>query len=306
MKTIRIGTRDSKLALWQANLVKSRLEAQGYTCVLVAVKSAGDIDLSTPLNQFGGTGVFTKILDDALFENKVDIAVHSLKDYPTQAPQGIQMAAVLERGSVEDILVYRENPDFLDASKALVATGSIRRKAQWKSRFPEHENPNLRGNVQTRLNKLTQGNWDGAIFAKAGLERIGILPDNHLSLDWMIPAPAQGIVGITCREGEEGVYEGLRAINHEETELRAKVERDFLRAVEGGCSAPVGAFAQIKGDKLLLKAGVFSLDGRQKVILENEVPLQESKSLGISLAEEALYQGAKAIMENIKNESGES
>lgn len=306
MKKLRIGTRDSKLALWQANEVKGRLEAIGQACVLVPVKSAGDIDLKTPLNQFGGTGVFTKILDDALFEDKVDIAVHSLKDYPTQAPEGIQMAAVLERGPVEDILVFREDTQFLSQETALVATGSIRRKAQWRSRFPKHENPNLRGNVQTRLRKLSEGDWDGAIFAKAGLERIGILPENYQLLDWMIPAPAQGIVGITCRETDTNIAEVLEKISHEETFLRAKVERDFLRTVEGGCSAPVGAFAEVRNSKLFLRAGVFSLDGSDKVVLENEVPLEQAKDLGKDLAKKALKQGAKAIMEKIKDESGES
>lgn len=306
MKTIRIGTRDSKLALWQAELVKDRLEALGLTCTLVPVKSAGDIDLSTPLNQFGGTGIFTKILDEALFEDQVDLAVHSLKDYPTLAPEGLIMAAVLERGPVEDILVYRENTDFLSQENALVATGSIRRKAQWKSRYAGHSNPNLRGNVQTRLRKLNEGDWDGAIFAKAGLERINILPENHIVLDWMIPAPAQGIVGITCLEKDTELIEKLRLINHEETELRAKVERDFLRGVEGGCSAPVGAYAQIQNSKLNLKAGVFSLDGREKVILENEVPLERASDLGKELASMALAQGANAIMEKIKHESGQS
>lgn len=304
MSVIRIGTRDSKLALWQANLVKSLLESLGKECVLVPVKSAGDIDLSTPLNQFGGTGIFTKILDEALFENQIDIAVHSLKDYPTVAPEGIEMTSVLERGPVEDIIVYRENLDFLEQEKALVATGSIRRIAQWRSRYPSHENPSLRGNVQTRLRKLAEGEWDAAIFAKAGLARIEILPENHQVLDWMIPAPAQGIVGITCLENNHALKVVLREINHPETELRAKVERDFLNRVEGGCSAPVGAYAQIKDDKLNLKAGVFSLDGSEKVILENEVPLERASEMGKDLAAKALAQGAKALMDKIKNESG--
>lgn len=305
MKTLRIGTRDSRLALWQAEEVKAQLEKLGQPCELVPVKSAGDLDLKTPLNQFGGTGIFTKILDEALFEGTIDLAVHSLKDYPTQAPAGITMAAVLERGPIEDIVVFRDNADFLEQAKAKVATGSIRRIAQWKSRYPQHENPNLRGNVQTRLRKLAEGDWDGAIFAKAGLERIELLPENHQVLDWMIPAPAQGIVGITCLSKDRDTSEILAKINHTDTDLRARVERDFLRTVEGGCSAPIGAFAELRKDKLNLLAGVFSLDGSQKVILENEVPLSEAENLGKELARKALEQGAKAIMESIKNELGE-
>lgn len=305
MNTLRIGTRDSALALWQAREVAKALQAIGYQTELVEVKSAGDLDLSTPLNQFDGTGVFTKILDDALLQGKVDLAVHSLKDYPTQAPEGIHMAAVLERGAVEDIVVHNGNSDFLEPNnviKARVATGSIRRIAQWKSRYPEHENPNLRGNVQTRLRKLKEHNWDGAIFAKAGLERLGIIPENHQVLDWMIPAPAQGIVGITCLSADANLSNILQNINHPETALRAKVERDFLRTVEGGCSAPVGAFASLKNNELSLKAGVFSLDGSTKVLVENTVPLDTAGSLGQTLALEALNQGAAAILEKIKDD----
>ena len=302
MKKIRIGTRDSALALWQARKVATALEAIGQETELVAVKSAGDLDLNTPLNQFGTTGVFTKILDDALLDSRVDIAVHSLKDYPTQAPEGIVMAAVLERGPVHDILVHKGNTDFLNSEEAQIATGSIRRIAQWQSRYPKHQNPNLRGNVQTRLRKLEEGDWNGAIFAKAGLERLGLLPKNHLVLDWMIPAPAQGIVGITCLSADGQMLQTLQKINHDITALRAKVERDFLRRVEGGCSAPVGAYAEILEDKLSLHSGVFSLDGSEKVILENTVPLSAASELGIKLADEALSKGAAAIMDNLKND----
>ncbi|MCR9154557.1 MAG: hydroxymethylbilane synthase [Bacteroidetes bacterium] len=302
MTKLRIGTRDSALALWQAKRVASLLNDQGLETELVPLKSSGDIDLKTPLHQFGSTGVFTKILDDALLEEEVDIAVHSLKDYPTQAPNGIVMAAVLERGAVNDILVHKGDTSFLEKEEAQIATGSIRRIAQWKSRYPNHSNPNLRGNVQTRLAKLRDGNWDGAIFAKAGLERLGLLPQHYLELDWMIPAPAQGIIGITCRVDDAKSKAILAAINHEATALQAQVERNFLKQVEGGCSAPVGAHAVQVDSKLSLRAGVFSLDGSNKVILENTVPLEAASELGINLANEALNQGAKAIMDKIKND----
>ncbi|QNR24918.1 hydroxymethylbilane synthase [Croceimicrobium hydrocarbonivorans] len=302
MKTLRIGTRDSALAVWQAATVARALEAKGYKTELVEVKSAGDLDLSTPLSQFGSTGVFTKILDEALYQDKADIAVHSLKDYPTQAPEGIVMAAVLERGPVEDILVHKGNLDFLDHAAGKVATGSIRRIAQWKARYPEHDNPGLRGNVQTRLQKLADNDWHGAIFAKAGLERLNLLPEHYEILDWMIPAPAQGIVGITCLESKGEFQEILHEINHANTALRAKVERDFLRTVEGGCSAPVGAYAEIEENQIRLQAGVFSLDGKEKVRLENAVPLSAASELGISMAQEALKRGAAAILEKIKHD----
>jgi len=301
MQTIRIGTRDSKLALWQAEKVKGLLEAEGQDCQLVPLKSAGDIDLTTPLNQFGGTGIFTKILDDALLDKRIHIAVHSMKDYPTQAPAGIHMAAVLERAESEDILVHKGNLDFTTEG-AIIATGSIRRIAQWKSRYPHYQCTNLRGNVQTRLAKLESHPWQGAIFAKAGLSRLGLLPENHIVLDWMIPAPAQGVIAITCLEKDQESQNILTKINHKATALRAKVERDFLRTVEGGCSAPVGAYSEISGEQIHLKAGIFSTDGQKKVTLEKSVTLNEAEQLGSDCAFQALSQGGAAIMESLKNE----
>lgn len=301
-KIIRIGTRESKLALWQAVEVQKALEALGHTCELVPIKSPGDIDLTTPLHQFGTIGIFTKILDDALYADKIDIAVHSLKDYPTQPPDGLVIAAVLERGPARDILVHKGDLFFLeDGAAGTVATGSIRRVAQWKSHFPKHKTTGLRGNVQTRLKKLEESNWHGAIFAKAGLYRIGLLPEKYVELDWMIPAPAQGTIGIGCRQKDSGIVDLLQNINHPESFLCAKIERDFLRTVEGGCSAPVGAFAEVKNAAMHLTAGVFELDGSHKVVLESSAPLAEAENLGTTTAKEALAQGARQIMEKIKH-----
>lgn len=301
-KPLRIGTRDSKLALWQAKQVQAALQAIGQECELVPVKSPGDIDLTTPLHQFGTTGIFTKILDDALFEDKIDIAVHSLKDYPTQSPEGLRIAAVLERGPHQDILVHKGKLDFMENGKAAtIATGSIRRIAQWKSRFPHHENTNLRGNVQTRLRKLEESDWQGAIFARAGLQRVNLLPENHINLDWMIPAPAQGVVGIGCCEKDGDIIELLDKINHSDTFFTATLERQFLRTVEGGCSAPVGALALMNKGMIKLKAGVFELDGSDKVVMERAMPIAEAEWFGKILAEEALDHGAREIMEKIKH-----
>ncbi len=299
---LRIGTRDSKLALWQAEEVKSRLESQDIQCELVAVKSPGDIDLTTPLHQFGTTGIFTKILDDALYANQIDIAVHSLKDYPTQSPDGLTIAAMLERGPYHDILVHNGDTSFLENNeKATVATGSIRRIAQWKSKFPNHTTTNLRGNVQTRLRKLEENGWHGAIFAKAGLYRVNILPENHMVLDWMIPAPAQGVIAIGCRQKDEDIVELLSKINHAETFLTSTIERDFLRTVEGGCSAPVGALALVDGENITLKAGVFELDGSHQVVIEKTMNKEEAIDLGKKTALEVLAKGGKQIMEKIKH-----
>jgi hydroxymethylbilane synthase len=300
---LRIGTRDSKLALWQANAVRKKLEILGQSCVLVPVKSPGDLDLTTPLHQFGSTGIFTKVLDLALEENQIDIAVHSLKDYPTQIPQGLVLPAVLERGAYHDVLIPKNNGDFLEnlAGEAIIATGSIRRIAQWKSRYPKHQSTNLRGNVQTRLRKLDESNWQGAIFAKAGLERIGLLPTKAIELDWMIPAPAQGTVGIACRANDSVIIKLLEKINDPLTFLRAKIEREFLNKVEGGCSAPVGALTLVQNDNIMLTAGVFALNGSTKVVATKKAPIAQAENLGLQAAEWVLKNGGTPIMQSINN-----
>jgi len=169
MKTIRIGTRDSELALWQAKTVQHQLEALGYSTEIVSTKSHGDIELSKPLYEMGVTGIFTKALDIALLNGEIDIAVHSMKDVPTALPDGIVVGAVLKRGNPHDVLVYKGDLSFLDAEIATIATSSLRRKAQWLHRYPHHNIENLRGNVNTRLQKLADNPWNGAIFAAAGL-----------------------------------------------------------------------------------------------------------------------------------------
>lgn len=299
---MRIGTRDSKLAVWQAKKAQSLLLSLGQKSELVFVKSPADKDLKTPLHQFGGTGVFTKVLDDALLNNEVDIAVHSLKDYPTLPPKGIEIPSVLERGSYHDIVVHKGQTEFLSASKnGTIATGSIRRTAQWKSKFPKHNIEPLRGNVQTRLQKLEDNSWNGAIFAKAGLERINILPKNHIVLDWMIPAPAQGIIGITCRSKDEDSKNIILQLNHSKTSIEAFIERQFLNTVEGGCSAPVGALAILTENEIQFKAGVFSLNGETKVIFEETLHFDDWKTIGGTAAQSVLSKGGRELMQNIKN-----
>lgn len=302
-KTIRIGTRDSKLAMWQAYQVESQLKKLGLKTEIVPVKSPGDLDLSTPLHEFGTTGIFTKVLDVALLENRIDLAVHSLKDYPTQTPANLALPAVLERGPHQDILVHKGELSFLEdtQSKAVIATGSIRRIAQWKHRYPNHKSTNLRGNVQTRLRKLEESNWQGAIFAKAGLERIDLLPKNHVVLDWMIPAPAQGVIGLGCRDNHRDLIADLKKINHPETFLCAKIEREFLNKVEGGCSAPVGAFAYKQGENIHFHAAVFELDGSAKFEYKQVVALAEAERVAAIAANEVLANGAQQIMENLRN-----
>jgi hydroxymethylbilane synthase len=201
---IRIGTRESQLAVWQAMQVKEMLEVEGMAAVLVPIKSEGDIDLKTPLYEMGVQGIFTRSLDIALLNNTIDIAVHSMKDVPTQLPRGVAQAAVLKRGPVHDLLVYKGDADFLHHrdSAARIATSSIRRQAQWLHRYPHHQIHNLRGNVNTRLRKLAEEDWQAAIFAQAGLERIGLRPEKSIVLEWMLPAPAQGAIVVAARAND--------------------------------------------------------------------------------------------------------
>src|SRR5215467_2760172 len=203
-KVLRIGTRDSQLAVWQATLVKDELAKHGIPSELVYIKSEGDIDLVTPLYEIGVQGIFTRSLDAALLNDRIDVAVHSLKDVPTQLPNGIVQIAVLPRGPVNDLLVFKniatQEKYAAGHARFTVATSSIRRKAQWLNRFPNSVIYNLRGNVNTRLRKLQDENWDAAIFAQAGLERIGLRPATSVVLDWMVPAPAQGAIVVVCRK----------------------------------------------------------------------------------------------------------
>lgn len=283
MNTIRIGTRDSELALWQAKTVQNQLKTLGYPTEIVSTKSHGDIELSKPLYEMGVTGIFTKALDIALLNDEIDIAVHSMKDVPTALPEGIVVGAVLKRGNPHDVLVYKGDLSFLEAEIATIATSSLRRKAQWLHRYPHHNIENLRGNVNTRLQKLTDNPWNGAIFAAAGLERINKLPEKHLVLDWMLPAPAQGAIVVVVREDNVALQKKLLPLHDDYTYIATQLERDFLRALEGGCTAPIGAFAEFKDEKLYFKGGLWSEDGKESSVID-EVLTQIDEYTGEKLA----------------------
>jgi hydroxymethylbilane synthase len=305
---IRIGTRESELAVWQATQVKNLLAENGYEAELVYIKSEGDIDLTTPLYEMGVQGVFTRSLDSALLNNKIDIAVHSMKDVPTQLPKGIMQAAVLKRGPVKDLLVWKGewsmvNGEWTIPGKATlqIATSSIRRKAQWLNKFPSSEIHNLRGNVNTRLRKLKEENWDAAIFAAAGLERINLRPENSIELDWMLPAPAQGAIMVVCREEDSYALDACVHFNDADTTFCTKIERDFLRALMGGCSTPISAYAEMKEDEIHFIGNILSLDGTKKAEYETTVPVWEASDLGEFAAEEILNTGGQAIADEIRN-----
>jgi hydroxymethylbilane synthase len=300
-KTIRIGTRDSELALWQAHTVQKQLNDLGYKTEIIAVKSDGDIQLDKPLYELGITGIFTKTLDVAMISGKVDIAVHSMKDVPTALPQGIIQAAVLERANTLDILVHKGNLDFLD-NKGTIATGSLRRQAMWLNKYPNHTVVDLRGNVNTRMQKLNDNNWNGAVFAAAGLERINLKPVNHINLDWMIPAPAQGAMVVVAMAEDFYTIEAVSQLNHIETEICTYIERQFLKTLEGGCTAPIGALATYnENDDVLEFSGILlSIDGKQKLEIHKKVEVSEWKKLGYHSAQEILNNGGNQLMSAIK------
>lgn len=337
---LRIGTRDSQLAVWQATLVQDLLKTADIASELVYMKSEGDINLVTPLYEIGVTGVFTKVLDIALLNNSIDIAVHSMKDVPTQLANGLQQAAVLERASHKDIFVYKNDSDLAqlgfvngqwadretalliretanvkrensaadvepftsDVSRFTLATSSIRRIAQWKHRYPTHTIENLRGNVNTRLRKVAESNWNGAIFAGAGLERINLRPEKSIDLDWMLPAPAQGAIMVVCRKDDNYAFDACQSFHHEHTALCVKAERDFLRTLMGGCSTPISALAQMRGGKVWLRGNICAPDGSRMVEVEKESAPEQAQTLGVLLANELLNQPyVNEIVQQVRN-----
>ena len=315
---LKIGTRESELAVWQATQVQTLLKVNSISSELVYIKSEGDVDTITPLYELGVQGIFTKTLDTALLNNKIDIAVHSMKDVPTQLAKGIKQAAVLKRASYKDILVYKGEPSVVNSelgfvngkwsltthySLLTIATSSIRRKAQWLHRYPNHLIEILRGNVNTRLRKINENNWNGAIFAAAGLERINLRPENSVDLNWMLPAPAQGAIMIVCREDDSFSFDTCKVFNDADTALCTKIERDFLRTLLGGCSTPISALAEVKGDTIFFKGNICSRDGKEIIEIEKESSKQNSGQLGDDSANEILKDSkAQEIIHAIRNE----
>ena len=321
-KVIRIGTRESQLAVWQAELVQQLLAKNNIKGELVFIKTEGDIDLQTPLYEIGVQGIFTRSLDTALINSKIDIAVHSMKDVPTQLATGIAQAAVLQRASYKDIFVYKgefssisEQLGFVNGEWSMVnnapltthyspltiATSSVRRMAQWLNRYPTHSIENLRGNVNTRLRKVTESNWNGAIFAAAGLERINLRPKNAIELDWMLPAPAQGAIMVVCRTEDHFSLEVCNQLNDADTAICTKIERDFLRALLGGCTTPISALAEIRDNKIYFKGNILTPDGKQKLAIEKIIEKDAFNTAGKILGEEILNMGGDKIVQQIRN-----
>jgi hydroxymethylbilane synthase len=282
--------------------VKKLLEAKGITVQLVPVKSEGDIDLVTPLYAWGVQGIFTRSLDAALLAGKVDIAVHSMKDVPVVLAKGLVQAAVLPRGYWQEVLVPGNGLTFLQNSseKAIIATSSLRRKAQWLRQYPHHQIVPLRGNIDTRLQKIKEHGWHGAIFAKAGLTRLGLLPPDAAELDWMLPAPAQGAIMVVCRQSDKAVLAACASLNDAETALSVKIERDFLHSLKAGCTAPISALVQVTDKYLHFRGQVLMPDGSACIEVEKTVETDAANNLGEQMATECLAKGAAAILAEIR------
>jgi hydroxymethylbilane synthase len=280
--------------------VKKLLHEPGTDADLVLIKSEGDIDLATPLYAMGVQGIFTRSLDIAVLNNQIDLAVHSMKDVPVQLPAGLMEAAVLERDSPFDLLVPHPGSTITDLDNhepSAIASSSLRRRAQWLHRFPADQIAPIRGNVNTRLKKLADSEWLGAIFAAAGLHRLGMRPANAIELDWMIPAPAQGAILVVCREKDEIVFNQCRKLHHEQSAFCVKIERDFLSALLGGCSTPIGALAEMEGDEIYFRGNLLDPSGEKKFSIEKKVSVELAAALGISAAHELLGLGGKELIE---------
>ena len=297
---IRIGTRNSPLAMWQAKEVEQKLQNLGYETSLVPVLSSGDKNLNQPLYSLGITGVFTKDLDIALLNNEIDIAVHSLKDVPTLLPQNIEISAVLERDFPQDVLVRKSSSKNKDLAELKIATSSLRRRAFWLEQFPETEFSDIRGNVQTRLKKLEEGDFDATLFSLAGIKRMEMELDFEF-LDFMISAPSQGVVAIASRIDDVETRKILQKINHEETQICVEIERNFLRTLEGGCTAPIGAIAKFEDNKIYFKGKLNSLDGAKTLNLVKEFEYNHYENFGEKFAKIILEKGGKEMMEVIKS-----
>lgn len=304
VRTLRIATRKSPLALWQANFVKAQLEAihPDLQVELVPMSTQGDKILDTPLAKVGGKGLFVKELETAMLEGRADIAVHSMKDVPVEFPEGLGLHTICEREDPRDAFVSNHVAT-LDALPlgAVVGTSSLRRQCQLRASRPDLVIRDLRGNVNTRLAKLDAGEYDAIILAAAGLKRLEMAHriTAFIEPEQSLPANGQGAVGIECRLDDDAVKALLAPLEHTETRTRVLTERAMNRALQGGCQVPIGAYALVEGDQIWLRGLVGSPDGSQMLHDEIRGPLADGESLGEALAERLLAAGADRILAEV-------
>jgi len=300
-KPLRIGTRGSALALWQANHIADRLRAiaPNRAVELVIIQTQGDRVQERPLAQIGGDGLFTKAIQEALLDGRADVAVHSLKDLPTALVVGLTLAAVPERASTRDAFISRRHRSF-DAlpQGARIATGSLRRKAQIRHRRPDLELVEIRGNIDTRLRKLDEQGLDGLILAHAGLDRLGLshVISELLDPEWMLPAVGQGALGLECRGDDADALSLLRKLDDSATHAAVLAERAFLLALGGGCLVPFGAQGVISGNEVALRGAVLSPDGKQRLAGELTGPAKRAEDVGQQLAQQLVAAGAHELL----------
>jgi len=300
-KTIRIATRKSPLALWQAYHVKALLEKAhpGINVELNKMSTQGDKILDTPLAKIGGKGLFVKELEKSLYDNESDIAVHSMKDVPVELPEGLHLPIICEREDPRDAFVSNKYKTIAELPQgAIVGTSSLRRQCQIKRSRPDLQIRDLRGNVGSRLGKLDNGDYDAIILASAGLIRLELQERiaDFIAPEIILPAIGQGAVGIECREDDAETLALLQPLNHRGTNIRLTAERALNHRLEGGCQVPIAGFSELKDNQIVMRALVGSVDGTQ--IIEGEVsgPTEQAKDLGIALADDLLSRGAKEIL----------
>ncbi len=301
---LRIATRQSPLALWQAEFVKAELERihTDLTVELVPMVTRGDKILDTPLAKIGGKGLFVKELELAMLENRADIAVHSMKDVPMEFPDGLGLSVICEREDPRDAFVSNHYKD-IDSLPigATVGTCSLRRQCQLKAKRPDIKILDLRGNVGTRLSKLDEGQYDAIILASAGLKRLGLSQRiaHEIEPDWMLPAGGQGAVGIECRTDDQKTLDYLAPLNHPTTASRVIAERAVNNKLQGGCQVPIGVFATINQQSIHIKGLVGEVDGSRMIQDEISGDVTDAEPLGIELAEKLLAAGAGEILQAI-------
>jgi hydroxymethylbilane synthase len=294
---VRIGTRGSRLALAQSTWVAEQLRAQGHAVELTLIQTTGDRLHDAALSTLGGTGAFTKEIQGALLDQTVDVGVHSLKDLPTVAVPGLVLATVPVRLPADDVLLSNRHQNF-DAlpAGATIGTSSIRRRAQILWRRPELNVVNLRGNVETRIDRLRQGQFDAIVLARAGLERLEIVQAVTEHLDWMLPAIGQGALGLECRQADARTIALVSLLEDRLSRDSALAERAFLAALGGGCLVPIGARTRIDNDKLILTGGVYSPDGKRAICGSRSGPGDQPEPIGVELANELLERGASELL----------
>ena len=308
-RTLRIATRQSLLALWQAEYVKARLESlhSDLNVELVTMVTKGDKILDTPLAKIGGKGLFVKELESAMLEGRADIAVHSMKDVPMEFPEGLGLAVICERENPTDAFVSNtyEHLDQLPVG-AIVGTSSLRREVQLRERRPDLVIKSLRGNVQTRLGKLDAGDYDAIILASAGLIRLKLEERirYRIPAEDSLPAGGQGAVGIECRMDDQATLDLLAPLNDEPTAIRVLAERALNRRLEGGCQVPIGCYAELEGDQVWLRGLVGRPDGTKVLRDEIRGPAAEAEALGVQLADRLLAAGADTILAEVYAERG--